>query len=255
MSALGRLHALWTLEGLEAIDKPTLFTALKDEDAQIRRAAVRISEPLLKQNDDEVTTKIGELANDEDFDVLTQLVLSLQPLEDEKTQKIVSGILAKHPKNQMLSSAKAAVDKNEEIKLYGSKLGRFAKADRKLILEGAVIYKSICSACHGADGKGLPTRAAPPLVGAKHLAGNKEHAIKILLNGLKGEIEGKTYSSEMPSMKENTDEWIASVLSYARYEFGAKNREALVVKPQEVSELRKKFGNRLQAWTVQELEM
>ncbi len=254
ISALGRLHALWTLEGLEGIDKSTLFAALKDKDAQVRRAAIRNSEPLLKQNDIELLAKAGELASDENFDVLTQLVLSLQSIQNERAREIVRQILAKYPNNQMLSSAKAAVDKNEGIKQYGSKLGRFAATERKLILDGAVIYKSMCAACHGTDGKGLPTQAAPPLTGAKYLVGDKTHAIKILLNGLKGEVEGKTYSSEMPAMKDNSDEWIASVLSYTRYEFGAKNRETIPVKPDEVKALRNQFANRLDPWTVPELE-
>src|SRR5580765_7932814 len=42
-SGLGRLHALWTLSGLEAIDKDVLSKALEDDVAQVRKAAVWIS--------------------------------------------------------------------------------------------------------------------------------------------------------------------------------------------------------------------
>src|SRR6476659_3346181 len=41
---LARIHALWTLEGLNAIDRNTLFTAFADPDAEVRKAAVWISE-------------------------------------------------------------------------------------------------------------------------------------------------------------------------------------------------------------------
>ncbi len=63
-SALARLHALWTLEGLGAIDKNILFTAMKDEDGQVRRAAVWISESYLKNNDQEVLNNLALLKND-----------------------------------------------------------------------------------------------------------------------------------------------------------------------------------------------
>jgi mono/diheme cytochrome c family protein len=254
-SALGRLHALWTLEGLEAVDKNIIYTALKDVDPQIRRAAVWISEPMLKQNNEEVSKRVAPLVDDQNFDVLTQLVLSFQSVNTARSKEIVNRILAKHPNNEMLFAAKGAVEKNEDLKRYGEKLGQFAASERKLIMEGALIYKSICGSCHGGDGKGLPTQAAPPLVKAKYLIGNKNYPIRILLNGLKGEVEGKTYSSEMPAMKYNTDEWIASVLSYSRYEFGAKNLKTTIVKPEEVNALRKQHAGRADAWTVDELEI
>src|SRR6476469_9485831 len=49
---LARIHALWTLEGLEAIDKPTLFHALADTNAQVRKTAVWISELFINKNDE-----------------------------------------------------------------------------------------------------------------------------------------------------------------------------------------------------------
>jgi mono/diheme cytochrome c family protein/glucose/arabinose dehydrogenase len=41
--ALARLHALWTLEGLNALDADTLRTAIKDADPQVRAAGVRLA--------------------------------------------------------------------------------------------------------------------------------------------------------------------------------------------------------------------
>ena len=50
---LARIHALWTLEGLNAINKSTLFDAFTDPDAQVRKAAVWISEMYIKKKDEE----------------------------------------------------------------------------------------------------------------------------------------------------------------------------------------------------------
>jgi mono/diheme cytochrome c family protein len=136
------------------------------------------------------------------------------------------------------------------------KLAGFTLPERKLILAGSEIYKGMCSPCHGGDGKGLPTNAAPALRGAKHVNADKEIAIRILLHGLKGPIEGKTYPSEMASMKDNTDEWIASVLSYIRYEFvgtslrAANGRQSAVVQPADVKALRDRHSTVTTAWTI-----
>jgi mono/diheme cytochrome c family protein/glucose/arabinose dehydrogenase len=45
---LGRLHALWTLDGMHRLDPPTLRLALVDRDPRLRAAAIRLSEPLLE---------------------------------------------------------------------------------------------------------------------------------------------------------------------------------------------------------------
>lgn len=45
-SWLGRLHALWTLDGIGGIDEETALRALADPDPRVRNAAVRTSEPL-----------------------------------------------------------------------------------------------------------------------------------------------------------------------------------------------------------------
>lgn len=47
-NATARLHALWTLEGLGALDEPTLLAALADADERIVRHAYRVSETHLK---------------------------------------------------------------------------------------------------------------------------------------------------------------------------------------------------------------
>ena len=59
-------------------------------------------------------------------------------------------------------------------------------------------------------------------------------------------------------MAANDDDWIANVLSYARYQFGntAKNKNAPspVVTSKEVKALRKINAARNKAWTLDELK-
>jgi mono/diheme cytochrome c family protein/glucose/arabinose dehydrogenase len=46
-SELGRLHVLWTLEGLGQVDLPTVDRALQDGGSRVRAAGLRLLEPLL----------------------------------------------------------------------------------------------------------------------------------------------------------------------------------------------------------------
>ncbi len=265
-SALGRLHALWTLEGLGATDKEVLFTAMEDEDAQVRRAAVWISEPFLKENDQEVIGKLDGLKRDDSFDVLVQLMLSLTSSQDASAKAIVKDILARNPGNEMLASTDTSIQKNEEVKKFGLRLGMLDVASRKLILNGATTFKSLCATCHGMDGKGTDRNIAPPLVGNyRRLVEQKNEVIRVVLHGLTGPVEGKTYPDLMPAMGANDDEWIASVLSYVRYDLGVGGRgfsgtlqpeflARVLVKPEEVKKIREKTAGRNKPWTWEELE-
>jgi putative membrane-bound dehydrogenase-like protein len=264
-SALGRLHALWTLDGLEATDKEVLLKAMEDEDAQVRKAAIWISEPFIKKNDEQVIEKLEKLKDDENFDVRTQLILSLNYTKADKAKAIVKNILEKNFNNEMLAGVQNSLERNEEIKKLGMKLGSLDVTDRKMILEGANIFRSLCASCHGSDGKGLPAKIAPPLVGDfRRLIGSKDTTIKIVLHGLTGPLNGKTYPVDMPSMGSNNDQWIASVLSYVRYDLGMTNRmngpispdflSRITVKPDEVKKIRAQTVGRNKPWTMADLE-
>jgi len=73
---LARLHALCTLEGLEALTAEHLLAALRDEHPGVRRHAVRLCEPLLPQSEDFGRAML-ELLADEDTGVRQQLAYSL----------------------------------------------------------------------------------------------------------------------------------------------------------------------------------
>jgi nitrite reductase (NO-forming) len=86
------------------------------------------------------------------------------------------------------------------------------KAER--IERGQRIYNSICAACHLPDGRGL-ANAFPPLMKSDYLNADKRRAIRVVANGLSGEItvNGNTFNSVMPSLN-LSDEDIANVLTY-----------------------------------------
>ncbi|MEA2708384.1 MAG: hypothetical protein QOF78_985, partial [Phycisphaerales bacterium] len=84
-SPLGRLHAIWTLEGLSQLDVATATAALKDENPKARAAAIRASESLLSSSSaskqpSPLVASILKLAEDPSIDVRLQFVLSIAPL-------------------------------------------------------------------------------------------------------------------------------------------------------------------------------
>jgi mono/diheme cytochrome c family protein len=139
--------------------------------------------------------------------------------------------------------------------------------DRKMILNGAATFSSLCVTCHGPNGKGIAIAgsadlAAPPLAGAsKRIGGDKNNLVKIILHGLTGPVDGKTYPSIMPSLGANSDEWVASVVNYVRYEFGNINLRrrptdtiSPFVSPAEVKLVRAQTASRTKPWTLDELD-
>ncbi len=91
-SHLARIHALWTLEGLDAIDEEVLSHALNDPDPQVRRTAVWISEPFMKKNDSTVISEVAKLTSDVNYDVRVQVLLSMYNINSDKTKIAIKQI-------------------------------------------------------------------------------------------------------------------------------------------------------------------
>ncbi len=259
-SPLARIHALWTLEGLDAIDKPTLFKAFADSDAQVRKTAVWISEFYLKKKDAAVIEKIATLQNDPSADVRIQLALSLRSYPSTQTQAMVKQLLTDNPKNELMQFSFTTF--TEAQKMKQAELARtrnLSPADRALVTNGATIFKQLCATCHGPDGKGIKVAGsdkmpAPPLVGSPRVTGDKILVIQLLLNGMRGPVDGKTYTDMMPAMGSNDDKWIASVLSYIRNS-GDLGNNSSVVTAKEVADVRANTPVIPGGMTQQELEI
>ena len=61
------------------------------------------------------------------------------------------------------------------------------------------LYKTYCSACHGAKGEGGVEGTAPPLVNSAWVKGEPERAIKIVLHGVMGKMDVGRQSKGMQS--------------------------------------------------------
>ncbi len=117
--------------------------------------------------------------------------------------------------------------------------------------DGAAIFSAQCSACHQANGQGIPG-AFPPLAASEWMVADAAIPVAIVHDGLQGEIEvaGNQYQGAMPQFGgQLSDAELAAVLTYARSQWG---NDANEVSENTVTEHKERFGDR-KAWTAEEL--
>ena len=100
------------------------------------------------------------------------------------------------------------------------KINKQTIKNQSLAESGKIIYDTYCLACHQEDGNGVPGMN-PPLSKTDWVLGDSTRLINVILKGLKdAEINGETYSNEMPSHDFLTDKQISEVLTFVRKSFG-----------------------------------
>ncbi len=248
---LARLHALWTLEGLEAIDGAMVREKLKDTHPQVRAAAIRVAETLTKLGDTGLPAAVQPLLKDKSPEVVLQAMLTAKLLKWPEADAAVAR-LAKSPALGVRTIADLIL--HPPVKTNTT---QFNAQEKKSFAAGQEIYNTLCAACHGPDGRGVAMAGAAPGISlapsfydSKTLKGHAQGPILVLLHGLTGDIDGKKYEGQMIPMATNDDEWIANVLSFVRNSFGNKLG---FVTPQEVAALRAATAQRTQPWTIAEL--
>ncbi len=251
-SALGRMHALWTLDGLKATTRDIIVKAIGDADSKVSLTAMRISEPLLAE-DPALVQRIGDAGYDSnDMLVVVQAINSLRFGKTPEAKKRISDIASVYPGSDIvMASSQASLNYRE-----GGGGPSFANFDKNMLAKmqnGYQAYTMICIRCHGPDGMGAVAsdglQLAPPLVNSRRLLGPPQVAASILMHGLTGPVDGKKYPGVMESMKRQDDEWIASALTFVRNSFG---NSAPVVHASDVAAVRNATADRTLPYTIED---
>ncbi len=257
-SELGRLHALWTLEGIGKLSLSLVATALKDKSSIVRTSAVRVAEPFMAAEEKTVIAALQEPFPD-DMEMAVQYLNSLQACGTKNSSLVAAGerIISKHGESEVVKAvinAKGSAANDALLAAAQKKHGeRFAQS----MARGKVTYEQLCFACHGADGKGTPMEGkpgellAPAFAGSPRVAGSGESAVRVILHGMTGMVDGKEYEGLMVPMASNDDQWIADITTYIRNSFG---NAAPTISPPFVTALRQKHSDRKEPWTLEELE-
>ena len=81
---LAKIHALWTLEGMAALTPDVITACLKDKNAKVRAAAVRVS-------DRTMSAELAKLVNDPSVDVQVALAFTLSGFPEAQDATIALG--------------------------------------------------------------------------------------------------------------------------------------------------------------------
>jgi mono/diheme cytochrome c family protein/glucose/arabinose dehydrogenase len=118
-AALGRMHALWTLDGMEKMTWPVVESALDDADARVRNSAVRITEGFFagKDRDAAMAKLIARATTEPDPQVQIQLVLTLGDVNDAKADQALAALATRVPDHPYLTEAILSGVKGRELEL------------------------------------------------------------------------------------------------------------------------------------------
>ena len=252
-SALGRLHALWTMDGLDASDRTVVVAAMGDADERVRVAAIRIAERLLRAGDQHLLDQIAAALKDASIDVVVQAIDTLRYAPKDVAKPLIEHAISAHLGNEIITSSG-----QQSIQFDAAKPGAVTvnidPEGLALLKKGREHFTQICFACHGNDGLGVVTsdgmHLAPPLSGSSRVQGSPEALVRIVLNGLMGDVDGKQYPGLMVPQKANDDQWIAETLTYIRNSFG---NHATSILPGDVARIRKAVGDRAAPYTLKEI--
>lgn len=282
-STLGRQHALWTLEGLNAVDRASVWSALQAPAAAVpvQLAGLRLSEPWLRLGDAEMVARVIDLAGSADPELRRQAAFALGEVGGPEALTVLARLareaaatfgLADAVKSsltgreaQFAAQWRGRADNPVVVYARAQEAAEIARRQPKPILAGSALANqprpltsvelaqfekgravfTLCAGCHQPDGRGL-AGLAPSLVASKLVERDPRVVARILLHGKEGE------GMQMPALGPALDdEAIAAVLTYVRRSFGHR---ADPVKPATVGAVRETEKNRSQAWTAAELD-
>ena len=275
VNGLGQVHALWTLEGMSALDQKLLITIANEAKSPsvIYQLLRLLSDQdraiyLIKWSDisPKIDLLIGHLSGKME-DNSHWLAMAQEHRENPLfAEALISGLdtsvltqrlttIKKFSTDTIYSILKSTITNRAKHDWKGPKLQtQVYKDDRTAGLE---LYDHYCSSCHGLDGLGRGN-LAPPLMNSEYISGDPERLILVLLHGLKGPIHvnGQLYemNAMMPGIKDTptlTDKDINDIIIFLRNSYSFANPW---IDLSLVSTLREKTKDRNDVFTEAELD-
>lgn len=279
-------HALWTLEGLDALKDQEVLALLKNPSWSIRMQALSVLPSVMnKKNYKHYLAALAHRVERNDTlaaPYVAFLAETIKNFNETAAIDLLQKIITKYPNNKYVADAAISSLEGHEksflnqlterspnttfaiVKKLKSTIKKIqdAKNQRDLALlqkeypKGAALFSHICQTCHGKNGNGIES-LAPPLNKSEWVTGDKNKLAAIVLFGLSGsvEVDGKVYDKGiMPGIGHDTsisNEDIAQLLNYIRNNW---ENNADKVSPQKVKEIRKMFKGRTGTFTIAELK-
>jgi mono/diheme cytochrome c family protein/glucose/arabinose dehydrogenase len=132
-----RLHALWTLDGLDHIQPGMVISALADPSPEVRASAVRLAERWLVQPDPSVQAAVLKRLDDGNWFVREQLAASLGTLPAGAREPAVAALLERRADDPVVVDAALSGIRGSESDVLGRLLG--VGGDRTPSLDAAIV--------------------------------------------------------------------------------------------------------------------
>lgn len=285
-----QLHAMWTLEGLDAfsaslwqeminLDNTPLITAqlirfsgflaeaptesdLLAQQMDYFRQAARAEQPLIRR---QLAIRLGQIPTQAALELLVELI-EQHPNDPVLREAAISGssgretelfeaLPAQEPLQSFQTQLQEVMINRQNDDWQAPELPKQTYKDNRTA--GFNLFNTYCSACHGLDGKGKD-QLAPPLLNSEYVGGSTDRLILLTLNGLKGPltVNGKRYemNAVMPGIKNNSelsDKDIADLLVFLRNSFSFSGT---YVAEADVAKWRKATKDREELFTEEELK-
>jgi mono/diheme cytochrome c family protein/glucose/arabinose dehydrogenase len=264
------IHALYVLEGSNALSFDILTDILSQTKQPetiahilgiLERFATmpnvakmkNISTQLLAQDNETIDLYLSMSLNawlilsDVDFLPILEKIDKKYENQDIFQEAITSSLEGKeelylktmNPNNVLKSNLTATLNNRQK-----NELNPIFVREKNLVddrTKGLKLFRTICAACHGADGKGIQD-LAPPLKGSEYIDGSMHRLASIILHGMSGpmHVNGKLYqlNNEMPGLATNSsisDQDIADIIKFTQNAFA---KEGKWINADEVKKLR-----------------
>ncbi|WP_245967293.1 DUF7133 domain-containing protein [Ulvibacterium marinum] len=285
---LAKIHALYALEGLDALSFDFLVDVAKKGSADVVIHAVVLLEAYVsKENSRNAELLFKDLIERENSGIDLYLGSSLglwMGVDKERFFPQMVTLLSRYPNKPIFHEAISSGLAEHELYVkeslailpdfddvqFMSLLTRIIEQREKGTMNpiftraslavdnrthGAKMFFEICASCHGINGQGIQG-LAPPLMNSEHVVDSERLGL-IILHGLEGPIEVNeepyNFNLAMPGLIRNeniTDKDIADIISYVTNAF-SDNPKALT--EEKVGELRSTKSRSGSEYTMKEL--
>ncbi len=267
---IASLHALYSLEGMNLLSFENLAEVLNASQNREKIAHVlRLLEPFasVKYSRDMNSMAEAVLAKNDPFLDL-YLGIALHPwmkVSSENYLPVVSKIAQRNSQDKVIQEALVStLSDMEGLFIENHKPNSLLKSYLELALKnregnemnsifvvesrkddsrtnGLKLFRTICGACHGADGTGIDG-LAPPLKDSEYIDGSIHRLASIILHGISGPIHvnGKLYelANDMPALVSNSDISDQDIVDIVHFLQNAYAKEEKRISAAEVKKLR-----------------
>jgi mono/diheme cytochrome c family protein/glucose/arabinose dehydrogenase len=126
-----RLHALWTLDGIDSIDEADVTRALGDPSRDVRVSAIRLAERWLREGKGPMLTAVLALMTDPDWAVREQLAASLGELPQTPKETAITAFLERYANDPVALDAALSGVKGSELVLLETLLRASAETPQR----------------------------------------------------------------------------------------------------------------------------